>query len=283
MRAALIVSVVLHVALIGATLASNPFDEKERFEIKPAIPVELVKIADKTEIKPAPAKKKPKPKPEPKKPEPKPKPKPKPEPIAKPKPKPEPKPEPKPVPKPAPKPKPDPKPEPKPAPKPKPKPKPKPAPTKPAKQPESDPFSFDDIEALIDKSKPKNKPKPQEQQMAKASEQKSRIGSGERLTVSEVDAIRQRFYQCWSVPAGARDAEQLRIVLRIVLNRDGTLQRQPQLMSSAPAGTDRGFYQVAVDSAVRAVHKCTPLRLPAEKYEAWREIELTFDPSEMLQ
>ncbi|MEN8722627.1 MAG: hypothetical protein ABF335_07035 [Alphaproteobacteria bacterium] len=280
MRAALLVSIVLHVALIGVTLASNPFDEKERFEIKPAIPVELVKLADKTETKPSPPKEKPKP--EPKKPEPKkPEPKPKPKPIAKPKPKPEPAPQP--APQPAPKPKPAAKPKPEPKPAPKPKPKPKPAPTKPAAQPKEDPFSFDDIEALIDKSKPKDKPKPQEQQIAQASDQKSRLGSGERLTVSEIDAIRQQFYQCWSVPAGARDADQLRIVLRIMLNRDGTLQRQPQLMNGAPAGTDRGFFQVAVDSAVRAVHKCTPLRLPSEKYESWREIELTFDPSEMLQ
>lgn len=282
MRAALIVSIVLHVALIGVTLASNPFDEKDKYKIVQAVPVELVKLSDKTEVTPEAAKpepKKPEPKPEPKKPKPTPEPK-KPEPKPEPKPKPKPKPEPKPEPKPKPTPK---KPEPTPKPQPKPKPKPKPQPTKPAAQPKEDPFSLDNIEALIDKSKPKTPPRQQQTQTAQAQGQKSRFGTGQRLTVSEVDAIRQRFYQCWSVPAGARDAEQLRIVLRILLNLDGTLQRQPQLLNSAPAGTDRGFFQVAVDSAVRAIHKCTPLKLPADKYEAWREIELTFDPSEMLQ
>jgi hypothetical protein len=44
------------------------------------------------------------------------------------------------------------------------------------------------------------------------------------------------------------------------------------------------FFRAAAESAYRAVKKCTPLRqLPVTKYERWRDIELTFNPKEMLE
>jgi hypothetical protein len=33
---------------------------------------------------------------------------------------------------------------------------------------------------------------------------------------------------------------------------------------------------------VRAVRRCAPYNLPAEKYDSWREINVTFDPREMF-
>ena len=43
------------------------------------------------------------------------------------------------------------------------------------------------------------------------------------------------------------------------------------------------FYVAAADSAVRAVKACSPLKgLPKDKYSTWKEIELNFDPKEMI-
>lgn len=38
-----------------------------------------------------------------------------------------------------------------------------------------------------------------------------------------------------------------------------------------------------VQSALEAFASCSPLRLPAGKYEAWREMVLSFDPSAMFE
>jgi hypothetical protein len=32
---------------------------------------------------------------------------------------------------------------------------------------------------------------------------------------------------------------------------------------------------------VRAIRRCTPLKLPADMYESWKELEITFDPHMM--
>jgi hypothetical protein len=101
------------------------------------------------------------------------------------------------------------------------------------------------------------------------------------LTVSEIDLIRQQFYHCWSVPAGARDAADLVVRVRVTLNPDGSLRSPPDLVDRSRLND--AFWLAAAESALRAVRKCEPLRhLPPGKYERWREIELTFNPKDML-
>ena len=164
----------------------------------------------------------------------------------------------------------------------KPRPKPKP-PTKKAKIPE---FDIGRIAALI------NKEKEEKTEIKKRSDQPevktpliSRPAKAlhQPLTISEIDAVKLQIQRCWSLPAGANNAEGLIVKVRLFLHRDGSLSRQPEIVD-APRMTRPGeeFFRTAAESAMRAVLKCDPLRMPAKKYERWREMVLTFDPSEML-
>lgn len=101
------------------------------------------------------------------------------------------------------------------------------------------------------------------------------------LSISEKDAIRSQIAQNWRVPSGVRDARNLQVALRIRMNRDGSV-RSVDNVDQIRYRTD-GVYRAAVDSATRAVWKSSPLqRLPMDKFPTWQDIELTFDPSEML-
>ena len=43
------------------------------------------------------------------------------------------------------------------------------------------------------------------------------------------------------------------------------------------------FFRAAADSARRAVQECSPLKnLSPEKYQTWRDMEMTFNPKDML-
>lgn len=111
-------------------------------------------------------------------------------------------------------------------------------------------------------------------------ERQARLGSVP-LSTSELAAIREQFERCWNPPAGARDARNLVVVVRVWLRPDGSLQREPVIVDNSNS-TDQ-FWRVAAESAVRAVRRCEPVRgLDPEKYERWREIELTFNPRDML-
>lgn len=232
------------------------------------------------------------PKPEPKKVEP-PKPAPAPEPTPKP---PEPKPEPpKPVPPtptpppappplpPAPLPEPKP-PEPKPEP-PKPEAKPKPPEPKPPPKKPQDDAAFDALLRNLsthptaptpDKLKPQ-KPTPPQQVVASS---QPIAPLGPQLTTSELDLVKQQIEACWNVPAGARDAGDLRPEFRVSMNPDGTI-RDAQLLNRNRLGEP--FFQAAADSAYRALKNptCQPLKLPPEKFNQWQTFTITFDPKDL--
>lgn len=103
------------------------------------------------------------------------------------------------------------------------------------------------------------------------------------LSLSEKDAIKGQFVQCWNVPIGAKNAESLAVRIKIQLLPDGTVKAAEVAPDQKGRyGTDT-FFRAAADSALRAVHKCSPLKnLPPDKYGSWGSMELNFDPSEML-
>jgi hypothetical protein len=264
-RAALILSAILHVGVFLLALYGVPRLFTTKVDTSPAaIEVEYVRLAEKTTPPPEPIEQKPAP-PEPPKPEPPKAAEAKPEP-----PKPEP-PKAEPTPEPA-------KPKPKelvePAPNATPIPKPKPQPPQPA-------FDPNRLAALLDKRiKDREPPQPQiKSQPSPAPAAPPRLG--ESMTVSELDLIHQQIERYWSPPAGARDAGDLVVLIRIQLNPDGSLRAQPELVDRSRLGED--FWRAAAESALRAVRRSEPLRnLPPGKYEQWRDIDFTFNPKDMM-
>ena len=102
------------------------------------------------------------------------------------------------------------------------------------------------------------------------------------LSMSEIDAIRQQIQQCWSPPIGAKDADNLIINLRINIAEDGTVTKV-DLDSDESRYNSDSFFKAAADSAIRAVHKCSPLKnLPSDKYSTWSDITMTFNPKDMF-
>lgn len=299
-----VTSSVAHVVILGWGLVSLPTPESHDVSKLEILPIDLVTIADVTDVKKGDSKgevkkviqeqtkKQPEPKPEPPKPEaPKVEPKPK-EPQPNPKtepapPKVEPKPEP---PKPEPKAEPEPKVEqkveepkveaPKPiAALPKIKPKP-PKKKKPAKKPAKKKRSFDSdaLKALA------NKADKAAEVQAGNQDQKASFGSrtgnqAAAMTQSELDALRAQVAQCWSPPVGAADASQLVVKIGFGLDRNGEVTSGPTPIEY-PATS---FGLAAVESAMRAVRRCAPYNnLPADKYDAWKRVNITFDPRDMF-
>ena len=101
---------------------------------------------------------------------------------------------------------------------------------------------------------------------------------GDKLTLSEEDAIKRQFYRCWIVPAGAKNLKDLVVSIKISLNQEG------EVISSKliNARNKDPFFRAASESAIRAVNhpECKKLKVPKKKYEIWNEIILDFDPSQ---
>ena len=300
MRLAFIISSVAHIAMVLLAAYGLPWFLANRDLPEQIMLVELVTISDVTtsQVKKEPEPKpKPEPEPEKKKPvkaakkPPSPPPEPEPEPpkaVVAPPPKPEPKAEPAPEPKPEPKKvakAPPPKQKPKPPAKKKPKKTEAKKPVKKTPEPKKAKFDSKRIAALLSKDaseSPSKKTDEKAKKPEKQAPQQPQPVRAARMTMTQIDAIRYQIQQCWSMPSGARDAENLQVRIKIFLNPDGSLAQAPKIVDSLRLQRDE-FWRTAAESARRAVLKCSPLKnLPVEKYDHWREITLTFDPKEML-
>lgn len=99
------------------------------------------------------------------------------------------------------------------------------------------------------------------------------------LSQSELDALRARLIQLWNPPIGIRNAGDMVIRVRVLLRPDGTLAGPPSVLTSG-----RGpMFESARDSAIRAIFRGQPFdMLRPQTYETWKDIEVTFDPRDML-
>jgi hypothetical protein len=105
---------------------------------------------------------------------------------------------------------------------------------------------------------------------------------GSQLSASEIDLVREQIERCWNVPAGARDAKDMVIEVRAAVNPDGTV-REATIVDQGRYGGDP-YYRAAAESARRAVlnPSCSPLKLPPDKYDSWRDLDLFFNPKDIL-
>jgi len=270
LKRSIVVSGALHLAVIAAATVAWPHAMNLSDESPPVVPVDLVTIADVTNIAPTVEEVK-KVEPPPETPTP-------PEPAAAPPPPPEAEVAP---------------PDPDKAPTPKPKELPKqaeqttPAPPKPAlprrkPQPDSQAkFDVDSVLAMLDKRAPKAEAPPPN---AKPAEQTVKgIGAQDALTMDIKDALLAQMRECWNVPAGAPNPEQLIVQVRVFLAPSGAVLQAQLEPASRAAAAANPFMRTAAEAASRAIQICSPYkRLPPDRYDAWREIVMTFDPSKMI-
>lgn len=140
-------------------------------------------------------------------------------------------------------------------------------------------FDASRIAALLDKRDPQRKSATGET-LSNTPSLGTATGRAATLSQNELDALRARLRECWNVPVGVAEARDLIVTVRIQFKQDGSLQTDPRLMNS---GSHPAF-QVAAESALRAVRTCAPFSfLPMAKYEAWKDVIVDFDPRDMFR
>lgn len=106
--------------------------------------------------------------------------------------------------------------------------------------------------------------------------------TGPPLTRGEKDGLRVAVQQCWNVGSLSTDALAVTVVVAVSMGRDGKPEAGSIRMLDYRDGSDSAARQ-AYEAARRAIIRCgtSGYDLPAEKYEQWREVEMTFNPERM--
>jgi hypothetical protein len=152
-------------------------------------------------------------------------------------------------------------------------------------QKKPEPAAFDSLLKNLtrDQVAPADEAPPQRQRVSAAAPPSSQPKAplGAQLTASEMDLLREQLYHCWNVPSGVRDAKDLVIEIRVAVGPDG-IARQAVIVDQGRLGDP--IYRAAAESARRTFFnpECTPLRVPAGKYELWKDLVVDFSPKDLL-
>ncbi|GJL84730.1 MAG: hypothetical protein DHS20C02_05050 [Micavibrio sp.] len=117
---------------------------------------------------------------------------------------------------------------------------------------------------------------------ATASEVSQIANLADRITISEMDMVKRGLMPCWNIPIGAKNAEDLVVEVRVLMNPDRTVQ-QATILNQSRYNRD-SHYRAAAEAALRALRnpRCAPLQLPPDKYEQWKTTVIEFNPQNML-
>ena len=142
-------------------------------------------------------------------------------------------------------------------------------------------FDPNNIAALIDKSKVETADT--NKKLDKVTQNQDKEADFAGLTLSEEDALKAQIFGCWSIPLGLPYNENLLVRIKLQLKPDGSIIRSEILDHARMNKPGQGFYKVLAESALRAIKLCQPLRVPTKGYERWKELQLNFDAREMLE
>jgi outer membrane biosynthesis protein TonB len=97
------------------------------------------------------------------------------------------------------------------------------------------------------------------------------------IKVEDAAALRAHLKTCSILPKSVAPSDNVRIVLRVAFQRDGTLAAEPLLIEASASAKGPALMRSAMD----ALTKCQPyVMLSADRYDQWRMLDLSFSPKD---
>ncbi len=97
------------------------------------------------------------------------------------------------------------------------------------------------------------------------------------IKVEDAAALRAHLKTCSTLPKSVSPSDNVSVVLRVALRKDGTLAAEPLLIQASASEKGPALMRSAID----ALTKCQPYAmLPADRYDQWRMLDLSFAPKD---
>ena len=141
-------------------------------------------------------------------------------------------------------------------------------------------IDLNEIAALIDKKK--ENLAQTNKQFEKVSQSTDETMNYSKLTLSEEDALKAQIFTCWSVPIGLPFSEDLLVRVKLELKPDGSIKKLEMLDNVKMNTPGQEKFRTLADSVRRAIQLCNPLKVPTTGYERWKNMILNFDARDML-
>jgi outer membrane biosynthesis protein TonB len=105
------------------------------------------------------------------------------------------------------------------------------------------------------------------------------VGLGTAMTADIADALRAQIRRCWSLQIFPPNPADAIVDYDLQLTRDGRVASLELLTRNG-----NSFTRASAEAASRAIYQCQPYSLPQDRYNVWSEVNpLRFDPRQMLE
>jgi hypothetical protein len=143
-------------------------------------------------------------------------------------------------------------------------------------------FDPNELKAKIDKAKIDSSKEKVKKTNEITQDQDRSVLTG-KLTITEEQALQAQIFGCWSVPLGLPFApDDMLVRIKLSLKPDGSIEDMEMLDHVKMNTPGKESFRTLADSVRRAVQICNPLNVPASGYERWKKIIFNFDASDML-
>ena len=105
---------------------------------------------------------------------------------------------------------------------------------------------------------------------------KNASGNDAAATATIVSALVSKVEGCFTIPGSARGVN-VSVPIHFLLNRDGSVQGQPEVQSDNPDPV----VQATARAAISAIKNCEVYDLPADQYDLWKDNVLDFNPTKV--
>jgi hypothetical protein len=143
-------------------------------------------------------------------------------------------------------------------------------------------FDLNELRAKIDKAKDDSS-KEKLKKTDKITQDQDRSVLTGKLTITEEQALQAQIFNCWNIPLGLPFVpDDMLVRIKLSLKPDGSIEEMEMLDHVKMNTPGKERFRTLADSVRRAVQMCNPLNVPASGYERWKKIIFNFDASEML-
>ncbi len=93
-----------------------------------------------------------------------------------------------------------------------------------------------------------------------------------------VSEFKAQVRKCFKLPASISPTQPFAMIIRVAFKPNGALDGEPELIG----GRDAPHALELRDNALRAIRQCAPYRMPSDKYEQWKVLDIDFSPDKMM-
>ncbi len=107
---------------------------------------------------------------------------------------------------------------------------------------------------------------------------------GNKLTATEEEALQAQIFHCWTPPWGMKYVPgDMLVSIQINLDPNGNIEEMEMLDHKKMNIPGKQKFKALAESVRRALLACQPLNVPSSGYERWKKIKFNFDASEMIE